>query len=937
MTKPLAVTILFLVLFLAAAAADAQIGTVVPEGSFISDDSARRTLADLYLLTGDFLSARDAFTRLTLKNPTDAYPWLGLLRAETGLREDDRALVALKRLAELRPDDPAVLLEMAWTEARLGRPRASLELYERARKVSPNQDSVYPAMADGMALWGDYYRAEAILRKYLAGRPGDSNALLRLAKLYLSSQRFQEAEAVFQEALEKGASPGEVNLGLAELKWEEEHLAESQEFSLKVLETAPAQPDALRLMGLIMSRRGDFPEALAFFQRLERVPGREAAGLVGQGRVLLAQGERKQAREKFAAAQKADPRDPDAWIFDLEGNEKSAGELAGRLAEDQAQTSVRLTAWGEAFNNQGLHSAALACFRAAWARNPDNFPARLGEAQALAFSGLHDQAVSAFDALARDYPEVPRIMLARARTLAWARRYDEAVEAFADLGRLQPIDPVPALEGARAAAWGKQMDRAWAIYAGIWRVPVDKRLALLIRPLQSESLDPGLQNAFAGIEKQGDGRRVFRGYEDFAQALGRLAPGMEPGLRADCEHALRRLRAEYSIQKAAFLEAEAKKLTWNGRFIPARERYEELISFQPWNQEAAFDLAQVECALGLCDREPIQYRRLLEIDPRHTLAGLALERQETRTHPALMVAYDYWREKGRGNASGMTRERADLELDVPVPKFSRFHLRAKGHYWWETPRRFGRQVRARGFSLEASGPVSGYVSLAAGWTWKYYRPDRLGRQENGFAEAWLNLWDYARIGGGWTREQMAANYFALEKGIQADSVWAGIVAVPVRGVEAEFRYGYWVYEDHNQEDRQSFSLGYALTEHPRVLKAIVSVERRDARKELRERYLEGVLVDMVHPYWTPREWWGGDLLLEWRHDLSRYFFCGAERHYYDLKAGVGTDNKNNPSWTLEAEWRLDFWKHWTAQVKGRMERSREWEGTGAWLSLGYLF
>ena len=937
MLKPCALLLLVFLSWPAFIGAAPAYRTVAPDDAIISDEQARRMLANLYLWTGDFVSARDLFLTLTRKHPDDPDLWLGLYRAAAGLKDEEQALSVLRRLSELRADDPEILLEMAWAEARLGHPRSSIGLYEQALALDPDSEKINQALAGSMVLWGDYYRAESLLKKRLAARPGDQASLLQLARLYLISGRFYEAEEYFSRARQEGAPTLDVNLGMAELMFEENRPEECRLYCRTALAVETDSPEGLSLLGKALLRLGEPREALDAYGRLAGIQGYEALGAAGQARALALMGDNDEAGEKFREARTIGSQIPEVWIASLGGDVDAALDLVHRLAGNPGLSASRLSAWGEAFNERGFNAAALVCFDAALNRDSDNYNAMLGKAHALAYSEEYDAALEAFDSLDRDYPAVAKIMTARARTLAWDRRYDEAVEAFEEISRLQPADPVPVFEGARTAAWGKQLDKAWETYSSIWRIPVDKRLALFLQPLDSEGATPEFKKALNLAVEQGKGDRIFRGYEDFSEQLKKLSDQAPPELEAACQNAVNRLRTVYRLQKAAYLEAEAKMLTRDKRFIPARQRYEELTALQPWNQEASFDLAQVECALGLCDREPLEYQRLLKIDPRHTLAGPALQRQKIRSHPALGTSYNFWREKGRGNAAGMTIERADLGIDLPIPYFCRFHIKGQGHYWWETPRRFGKQARAKGFSIQGSGPVSGYLTLAAGWTWKDYEQSRLGNKETGFAEAWVNIRDYARIGGGWRRENITPNYFAREKGIQADTVWGGVESTIVRRLEAGFKYRFLVYKDDNHEDRQTFYAGYAFTDHPRILRLLVNVERRDAYKELREIYVEGMLADMVHPYWTPREWWGGDVLLEWRHDLSRYFFCGAEQHYYDLKAGAGTDNKNNPGWIVEAEWKLEFLNHFTVGLQGRLERSREWEGTGAWVNLGYRF
>ena len=53
------------------------------------------------------------------------------------------------------------------------------------------------------------------------------------------------------------------------------------------------------------------------------------------------------------------------------------------------------------------------------------------------------------------------------------------------------------------------------------------------------------------------------------------------------------------MQKAAWLESEAKWLAWNKKSLQSAEAYRRLLTFQPGNEEARFDLAQVEASQDL--------------------------------------------------------------------------------------------------------------------------------------------------------------------------------------------------------------------------------------------------------------------------------------------------------------------------------------------------
>ena len=51
----------------------------------------------------------------------------------------------------------------------------------------------------------------------------------------------------------------------------------------------------------------------------------------------------------------------------------------------------------------------------------------------------------------------------------------------------------------------------------------------------------------------------------------------------------------------------------------------------------------------------------------------------------------------------------------------------------------------------------------------------------------------------------------------------------------------------------------------------------------------------------------------------------------------GTDSTENPSIHAEIWWHLDFAEKWSIETRGMIERSQQWNGASAWLSLLYRF
>jgi len=396
-----------------------------------------------------------------------------------------------------------------------------------------------------------------------------------------------------------------------------------------------------------------------------------------------------------------------------------------------------------------------------------------------------------------------------------------------------------------------------------------------------------------------------------------------------------RLLPIYRIQKTAFLEKRAKELSWDNRFSKAMDTQAELIGFEPGNQEARFDYAQAQCALGLCDGAKETYEELLAISPFHNLAALALARQQRQNNPALTVQHSFWQEKGRGNLADITRQQSDLTFELPL--FWRFRLEVIGHRWNEDAGNTAASIDANGFGLRLSGVANRYLRGSFELHRKHYEEDGFADLSSGAGELWFNFHDLLRLGLGLERRDELANRFGLAQGIQADHRWLSLVAPLTRRLELSGRTEALDYSDDNKGSISSLSLGYAFTDHPRLFKVSIKGEARDTNAPSVSLYQGDQLVNIVHPYWTPENYTAGTLEFEWLHDLSLRQFCGNEQHSYNLKLGLMTDSDNNPAVRVEGKYLYEFAEHWRFELRGVVHSSHEWDALGISGGIHYRF
>jgi len=909
---------------------------LIPEQAWITDRDARLALARILAYDDATLneSLRE-YSVLLRQNPDD--PVIRLEMAGVLIRkgESKAALSLVAGIQGVSLNNPETLVALADLEASLGHAARCRDLYLDAIKVSDQPERIRLKLADRMNMWGDFHQAEAVYREYLNAHPDDREAALRLAALLRSSERYAEAEGIYRVLLSETPESKEVLLGLALLKRLEKNFDAAKKYVDRYLALDPDDPKGLLLKADILFLQKQYEAALGIYSRLAKKACCRVQGLIGMGKVSLEQGKDDLARACFAEAREADPQDVEARFYAAGPKAATSEEFVKTLVQDQNLSAMTLDRWAKLYAEQGYNKTAIQCYEASLARDPDYFPSQMGLAETLAIDHQYERAAEQFKDLAKKFPNNRKILIGWARALGWGKRYEESLALYHKIHEIAPSDPVPQMERARTAAWGKEMDLASAVYGGLLEPPVDEQLARSLRPIAEASGNAGLMDAVQDLADRAKQGSLYQGFEDFTNALENLRPSLSADTNRAIDTLLIRLYPSFAIQKAAHLEGRGKRLTWNRRPTQAMDTYEELIAFAPGNEEAIFDYAQLQCALGLCNREEKTYRRLLDMDSLHSLAGKAMERLKIRRNPSLKLGQVYWAERGRNGLTEIDRYRTDLGVDVPID--CRFHLKLTGHHWIEHPSYTNTSYPANGFTLGVSGILNPYIKGEAGWTHKIYQDDEFQNTDTGYAHIWFNLRDYVTIGLGYDRTDELYNYFGIRQGIQADSWWFSFDSNITRRLEVLGQAKYMSYSDDNDGQQYMFGAGYSFTDHPRIFKVLLTGEYRNTRKQDVYHYVDGQLVDITHPYWTPKDYYMGAITFEWYHDLSKLLFCGSQRHFYDLALTTGTDTEHNPSVELRGGWHYEFLDHWTFSFKGLIHRSKLWDAEGIWADIRYQF
>jgi tetratricopeptide (TPR) repeat protein len=859
---------------------------------------------------------------------TDFATRTALARLLAGRSHPGDRVEALRLYSVLReelPDQPAELLELAVLAADLGSWRAARDLAEHVAAHPDADGRTRLAARDLGSRWGAFRAAGAAWDGRLREDPADMEAALGLAKTLLARQRLDDARGLVQGLL-RGPAAGKIDVAaeawalLARIEFQAKDFPAAVQAAQQALDAGTGDARTRLLLAEARWRSGQLREAQAAAMDLAQDPATREEALLLEARIRLAQGDAEGALEAADQVLSENPDNPRARVL--------VREAGGKVQADAHLEAEAQLVLGQSLAESGHTEEAVQALRAVLARDPDLDPARVALAEALSTAGRYGEALEVLDGLVRDFPQSDKFLLARARVLGWDRRYAESLAAYADLSRSDPGDPVPRREAARVAYWAKDPERGQELYAGLWSRPVDLDLAERLQDLGGPGASDAGVRTWRSLVESAEHGTSWDGYEAVQKSLADLTPAEQAAVQA----ALADLSAEYRAQKAAGVEARAKDMAYNGRFNRAGRALEELTQLEPGNEEALFDLAQARCTQGLCDQEAAAYRRLLDLDPLHTLAGYALARHDLRSSPALGAQWRMWDEEGRGDLARMTRHRGQAWAEAPFLE-GRGTVRLGQDLYVETPRLRGSSEEASGQTLKLSGVASEFLSGDGELSRKDFADPDLDDHWLGRASATLNVDDYARLRLSFRREDVLPNDFALRQGIAADTWRADASPLLGRRLSARLGAERTRYSDGVAGDTQDAEVGYAFTDHPRILKVILSGERRDTAEKSGFFYEGERLVAVRHPYWTPQDYYGGAFTLEWNHDLAMDQFCGAPANVYDIKASLGQDTDHNPSFRLEGIWRVDLDERWSLELGGMVHESDQWDARAAYLGL----
>jgi hypothetical protein len=365
--------------------------------------------------------------------------------------------------------------------------------------------------------------------------------------------------------------------------------------------------------------------------------------------------------------------------------------------------------------------------------------------------------------------------------------------------------------------------------------------------------------------------------------------------------------------------------------------FHQAIAAEPGNLEARFDLSQVQNRLGLRDRERRSYQDILRLDPRHSLVRHALRKHRVTGRPSLRVIYERWDEEGRGELARMSRWRWGLTGEVPLGP--RWRLGLGQNRWEYHPGIWAGSFQATGPSLTLRGVANHWLQAEAGWQRQEFAANRrvptqpLPDRDSGYARLRLAVDDRFELGLGLDRVDQFVNEIGLRDAVQARHRWLSAAWAGSRRVRLQGRWTRQHLTDDNEGRLFEWEAGFALNEHPRLLRLILSGDHRHFERTSVFVTRSGQLANIIHPYWTPRSYVGRALTVQYRADLSRRLLASTDHHFVDARFTRTADSEKNPGTRLELTWHYEFDWRWAIELRGMLHRSSQWDANSFGFSL----
>lgn len=210
-----------------------------------------------------------------------------------------QAISALKEAQRLAPHSSDIHSSLAQVYLAQGSLDLAIAEGNAAIESNPKNVSALRALADAHLLAGDAKRAQEFLREVLTLLPGDPIVHHRLGVVSRAQHRATEAMAHFEQALEKAPKLVEALEQIVAILVSQGKVPQARERVGRQVAMYPQDPRLLNLLGEVLVKSQNFPEAEAAFKKAMALDGTLLSTYANLGVLYTRQGKVEEAIREF--------------------------------------------------------------------------------------------------------------------------------------------------------------------------------------------------------------------------------------------------------------------------------------------------------------------------------------------------------------------------------------------------------------------------------------------------------------------------------------------------------------------------------------------------------------------------------------------------------------------------------------------------------------
>ncbi|MDP6962985.1 MAG: tetratricopeptide repeat protein [Planctomycetota bacterium] len=962
------------------------------QGMDTSDPASRELMVALLLDTRRPDEALPVLNDLLADSPEDSSVLANLARAHTMLGNHVEAIAIVRQLSDLDSIDSAELLELSYFMRDSGNFRAAIELNERVLGEDENDADALIANANlhlaahlpnkalqilvssglnresrsylqakGLyhSMTGEYAHALELYRKLLVSNSADFQTRLALGKLYCQSGEYQKAKAELKKIPSNSSFSQSAELELARCLFVERRYQEAAAHCRSLMNRNPRDFEAVVLLARSYIKRNMATEArhmcLQFIEENPTVSYGTLSVKTALAEAYLAENQALRAKTLFEDIL----RDPYGGLIPEAryGLAKADSRLTGAESANSRLLEEGMAGMGADFRllmnlgqlaaSDGDYTLAIDLFNQILSWDPGNQAALVsrGESKAsLRDEGMTQSALTDFDRLLRQAPSNIRARLGIARIQASMKKYDDAVKSYDLILQHDPTYSVAIREKARAQTWSQDPKGAAMTY---------------------DQLSETEQFSIGGT-------------------------GLPTAEEVEGMHLTGAANAE--IEAITSLEQRSKDMLLNRHYYQSIPLLRSLIETEPSNQEARFDLAQALSNTGQTSKAIDQYERLLQINPNHREARMALSRNTHDLQPSFNTAFESINQDSTGyeqdaanpnSGSSLTTTKFTVGTSLPLgdaderltlaytkldltPGFGEIpDVNAEGYSgniftigYKNIPERD--EQGANRFLVHSNLNLEGYVhDLDKSITYDVGVDVTLDDQLTLFANAFSeNVIENQNSLVSQREHNILLAYTGADPGdfdpitgLLTDafiSGFAGQATTPISrtGANVGLRYSasrFWEanvsltnasYSDKNSLLRFHVANMLNITLPPKELKVSLVYDYQDFGDETPDDYHRNVGAAR---YFAPNNYASYSAALEWRQWIGKDFFKGANQTWYNLAYASIWDSNGGNYDNISATFNYDFDDHMSILVKTTMLNSAYYNSNSAFFGFDYRF